>query len=197
MGAAFFPRRNSLRGRRELRRGKKAHVGRTTTESRPGRDGRAGSRTAAHQGRTRRRELFLGTRKLEPAVLQTNAPTASRLFRGRPTASFWIGRAFRVRVFWNTQRARRRLRLEAARASSRNLTGTAEGFVLPRGALTPRCHCFVEPVALPSRRGERKSFWGASANVARPSRPQRRLPRQRRPPFRPRKCVWRRLERTL
>jgi hypothetical protein len=112
----------------------------------------------------------------------------------RPTALLWIGRAFRVRVFANTTNQRGEdFRLEAARASSCHLTGTAEGFVFPRGALTPLCHCSVEPVALPSRRGERKSFWGASANVARPSRPQRPSPRQRRPAFRPRKCVWRRL----
>src|SRR5262245_33031126 len=40
------------------------------------------------------------------------------------------------------------------------------------------------PSLCPSRFGGRKSFWGATAIIVRPSRPQRRQPRQRRPAFR-------------
>ena len=135
-------------------------------------------------------ERHLGTSPLDPAMLRLR-----RRFReGAPDRVALIGRTFRVRVFCDNPRARRGFCLEVARASSWLLTGTAEGFVLPRGGVTPRCHSSVEPVALPGRRGERKSFWGASTNVARPSRPQRRGPRQRPTPLRPRKCVWRRLE---
>ena len=114
------------------------------------------------------------------------------LFGERPTASLWIRRSFRDRVFRNYREETTSSR--AARASSCILTGTAATSVAARSSDT-MVSLFVEPVVLPSRRGERKSFWGASADRSAP-RAQRREPRQRLKAFGPRKCVWRRLERT-
>ena len=162
----FSRRRNSRSGVTGVAAaGKKAHVGKvhggTTTESRPGRDNQAEPRTAATRDERDGRQLFLGTRKLDPAVLRTDAPTASKLLRKRPTASLGLAERL-VSGSFETQERGEDFRLEAARASSCNLTGTAEGFVHPRGGVTLRCQSSVEPVTLPSRRGERKSFWGVA-----------------------------------
>ena len=193
VGPPFFPPRLPLPLRRESRREKRLMPRKVMNEPRPGRGVRAGGLTAAFQGCTRRSEFFLGTSPLDPASLRLRRRSRADLPQGsaRPRS---IGLAERLASGSFRKRSREgKTDLEVARASSRALTGTAEGFVLLRGGVTS---CVTAPSSPPPSQAAARNGRASGARTRlSSSQSQRRPPRQRRSTFRPRKCVWRRLER--